>query len=1033
MNLSSYVTTLDTRYRSGIAREHSYRGDLQNILQSVLPNVLVTNEPARIACGAPDYILTQKATGIDVGYIEAKDIGKSLDDKSYNEQFQRYRKSLTNIIFTDYMEFRLFRAGEFASEVRIAEIRKGRIVPLTQNFDHFLNFIREFASHTGQTITTASVLSSMMAGKAKLLAQVIESALTSDVKNEQNTSLKDQMEAFRSILIHDIDEKGFSDLYAQTIAYGMFAARLHDPTPGTFTRQEAAQLIPQTNPFLRKLFQYISGYDIDSRIEWIVNALADVFRATNLPLMLKDFGRSGQKNDPMIHFYETFLSEYDPALRRSRGVWYTPVPVVRFIVAAIDDSLKADFALQKGLADTGQVTVKVDTQNINSRTKKIEQEEKQVHKVQILDPATGTGTFLAEVLKQIHTRFEGQKGVWSSYVEEHLIPRLNGFELLMASYAVAHLKLDLLLQETGYKPRNPERLHVYLTNSLEEYHPDTGTLFASWLSKEANEANYIKRDTPVMVVLGNPPYSRHSMNKGHWLGKLLESYKKEPGTNIKLRERNSKWLNDDYVKFVRYAQHFIDKTGYGVVGYITNHGFIDNPTFRGMRWSLLKSFNKIFVIDLHGNSNIVEAVPSGSANENVFDIKQGVAITIAIRSKPMAKNEVASIKHIDVYGTREEKYAFLESSTLSKIKFQDVLLREPFYFFKNKSYRYVKEYGAWPSLSQIYKSYSTGYYTSCDEIVIGDSAKDLRAKLKKSSLDISFDPAKVRKTTFRPFDIKYVYYDEHLLTRARAKFVARLPDDNIIIITGKSTKNHTADHFYIGDVLSELKCGESSKGSYMFPLWVNESSQGDGFLAEESNINSKVLEQYREIVGAKTSPRAVHMYIYAVMYSPSYRTIFEENIKENFIHIPYPTDAKSFTKLSRHGETLFRLHTLTDPALDHLITSFPEDGDNLISRSIGKGDWKVDEESGGVRVWINDEQYFDEIPVETWELSVGGYFPAQKWLKDRKGSELSFNEIIDYQRVIVALAETVRIMGDIDDVMSGLLDAMDSSVVAGKA
>ena len=322
------------------------------------------------------------------------------------------------------------------------------------------------------------------------------------------------MEAFRSILIHDIDEKGFSDLYSQTIAYGMFAARLHDPTPETFTRQEAAQLIPQTNPFLRKLFQYISGYDIDARIEWIVNALADVFRATNLPLMLKDFGRSTQKNDPMLHFYETFLSEYDPALRRSRGVWYTPEPVVKFIVGAIDDSLKADFSLQKGLADTSQVTIKIDTQTISSRTKKTQQEEKQVHKVQILDPATGTGTFLAEVLKQIHTRFTGQKGIWSSYVEDHLIPRLNGFELLMASYAVAHLKLDMLLQETGYKPRNAERLHVYLTNSLEEHHPDTGTLFASWLSKEANEANYIKRDTPVMVVLGNPPYSRPLHEQG---------------------------------------------------------------------------------------------------------------------------------------------------------------------------------------------------------------------------------------------------------------------------------------------------------------------------------------------------------------------------------------------------------------------------------------------------------------------------------------------------------------------------------------
>jgi predicted helicase len=523
------------------------------------------------------------------------------------------------------------------------------------------------------------------------------------------------------------------------------------------------------------------------------------------------------------------------------------------------------------------------------------------------------------------------------------------------------------------------------------------------------------------------------MNKGHWLSQLLESYKKEPATDTKLRERNSKWLNDDYVKFVRYAQHFIDKTGYGVLGYITNHGFIDNPTFRGMRWSLLKSFNKIFIIDLHGNSNIVEAVPEGSGNENVFDIKQGVAITIAVRSKPMGKNEVASVKHTDVYGTREEKYAFLEENKLSTINFQDVVLREPFYYFENKSYRYVKEYSKWPSIGDIYKAYSTGYYTSCDDIVIGDSVEDLRTRVDGSGLNLTFDVAKVRKTVFRPFDIKYVYYDVKLLTRARAKFVARLPEDNVFIITGKSTKNHSADHFYIGDVFPELKCGESSKGSYMFPLWINEKPQGSGFLPDESNINSKVLERYEEIVGAEATPFRVHMYIYAVMYSPSYRTVFNENIREDFIHIPYPTNAQSFAELSAHGETLFRLHTLIHPALEQLVTSFPAEGSNRLTLSTGKDDWKVDEDKGTVRVWINDEQYFDEVPVEAWELSVGGYFPAQKWLKDRKGRELSFHEIMDYQRVIVALAETVRIMGDIDVVMAGLLDGMDHSDTGAKA
>ncbi|MGE3742993.1 MAG: type ISP restriction/modification enzyme, partial [Geminicoccaceae bacterium] len=383
--------------------------------------------------------------------------------------------------------------------------------------------------------------------------------------------------------------------------------------------------------------------------------------------------------------------------------------------------------------------------------------------------------------------------------------------------------------------------------------------------------------------------------------------------------------------------------------------------------------------------------------------------------------------------TREEKYEFLEQKKLSSIIFQDVILRKPFYYFKNRNYKYVNEYAKWPDMVAIYNAYSTGYYTSCDDIVIGDSVEDLRAKLAGSSLNLTFDSAKVRRTTFRPFDIKYVYYDEKILTRARAKFVARLPEANIFIITGKSTKNRTADHFYIGNSFPELKCGESSKGSYMFPLWVNGKSHGNGFLADESNINSKILEQYKEIVQDDVTAFRVHMYIYAVMYSPSYRAIFGENIREDFIHIPYPVDAKSFTELSAHGETLLRLHTLADPALDQLVTSFPEQGSNRVTLSIGKDDWEVDEDEGTVRVWINDGQFFDGVPVEAWELSVGGYFPAQKWLKDRKGSVLSFHQIMDYQRVIVALSETVRLMGEIDDVIAGLLDGMGNGEMGRKS
>ncbi len=493
--ISEYITSINKRYRLGNATEHTFRGDLQQLIESLIPEIRATNEPKRQKCGAPDYILTKK--DIPIGFIEAKDIGdKDLDGTKATgnkEQFDRYKKSLDNLIFTDYIDFHFYRDGQFVTKIAIGELRDGAIAPLTNNFENFNNLMNDFCLHVGQTIKSSKKLAEMMAGKARMLSNIIENALVSDETHDEDSTLKDQMNGFKQVLIHDIKPKEFSDIYAQTIAYGMFAARLHDPSLKTFSRQEAAELIPKTNPFLRKLFTYVAGPDIDERIKWIVDSLADVFRATDVAELLKNFGKSTQTEDPIIHFYETFLSEYDPALRKARGVWYTPQPVVNFIVRAVDDILKTEFDLPQGLADNSKTKIKVDFQG--------KQKEQEVHKVQILDPATGTGTFLAEVIKQIHNKFEGQQGIWSKYVETNLIPRLNGFELLMASYAMAHLKLDLLLTETGYKPTKDQRFRVYLTNSLEEHHPDTGTLFSNWLSTEANEANHIKRDTPVMVVM----------------------------------------------------------------------------------------------------------------------------------------------------------------------------------------------------------------------------------------------------------------------------------------------------------------------------------------------------------------------------------------------------------------------------------------------------------------------------------------------------------------------------------------------------
>lgn len=655
MTIQQYITKIDTLFKTGNAREHSYRGDLQSLIMAILPDVLVTNEPARVACGAPDYVLTRK--DVPIGYIEAKDIGVDLKDKKLKEQFDRYKAGLTNLIFTDYLDFHFYKDGEFVTKIAIARLEfpssggvpegrggssGGEIIPIPENFEQFTNLIINFAQTISQTIKSPTKLAQMMAGKAKLMADVIEKSLNADDEKEIRSSIKSQMLSFQQMLIHDIDNKSFADIYAQTIAYGMFAARYHDPTLPTFSREEAASLIPKSNPFLRKLFQDIAGYDLDNRLVWIVEELVSIFLASDVAQIMKNFGKSTKQEDPVVHFYETFLGEYNPALRKARGVWYTPQPVVNFIVRAVDDILKTEFGLKEGLADTSKIKIKkkavTQTLGKNAKLKEVETEV-EVHKVQILDPATGTGTFLAEVVKHIHKKFEGQQGIWSQYVTNDLIPRLNGFELLMASYAMAHLKIDMLLTETGYKPQQfpssggvsegrggDQRFRIFLTNSLEEAHPDTQTLFSSWLSDEADQANAIKRDAPVMVVMGNPPYSVSSSNKSKWIESLTADYKKD------LNEKSYNSLSDDYVKFIRFGQHFIDKNGSGILAYISNNSFIDGIIHRQMRKHLLESFDKIYILDLHGNAKKKEVCPDGSPDQNVFDIMQGVSINIFIKS-----------------------------------------------------------------------------------------------------------------------------------------------------------------------------------------------------------------------------------------------------------------------------------------------------------------------------------------------------------------------------------------------------------------
>lgn len=1067
MIIQNYIDKINKRFKTGISTEHTYRGDLQILLENLVSDVIITNEPRRVACGSPDYIITTK-DDIPVAYIEAKDIGKDLSSKDYKEQFDRYKKSLNNIIFTDYMDFWLYKDGEFITSVKIAEIKNNAIVSLPQNFDQFNTLIKDFCIRTGQTITSASKLAKMMAGKAKMLAKVIEISLTSDEENQEDSTLKDQMNAFKDILIHDITPKEFSDIYSQTIAYGMFAGRLHDKTMETFTRQEASELIPKSNPFLRKLFQYIAGYDLDTRIVWIVDALADIFRATDVNTLLKNFGKATQKHDPIIHFYETFLSEYDPALRKARGVWYTPEPVVNFIVRAVDDILKTEFSLPEGLSDTSKTKIKIKTLTKTGKAKEVEIEQ-EVHKVQILDPATGTGTFLSEVVKHIYKGFEGQQGIWSNYVENHLIPRLNGFELLMASYAMAHLKLDMLLSETGYKPKKEKRFRIYLTNSLEEHHADTGTLFATWLSQEANEANHLKRDTPVMVILGNPPYSGESSNKGDWIMSLMEDYKKEPNTKEKLKEKNPKWINDDYVKFLRYGQYLIEKNGEGILGFINPHGFLDNPTFRGMRWNLLKTYDKIYTIDLHGNTKKKETCPDGSPDVNVFDIEQGVSINILIKTGKKKSNELGKIYHYNLYGRRDLKYEFLWRNSIYNIYYKEIETLAPQFYFVQKNFEGQNKYQEGFSLSEIFPVNSVGIVTARDHFTIyenkeqlkktindfislgieeartkynlGEDVRDWKVNLaQKDLIDSKLDNKNICEIAYRPFDSRYTYYTGkskgfHCMPRGNIMkhFHQR---ENIALMSCKQFKAFdNYQHSFITNSIfeSSLVSNKTSEISYGFPLYLytteNDGQQSIQELPDRlPNINEKNITLISEKIlltftnekcteDNTFAPIDILDYIYAVLHSPTYREKYNELLKIDFPRIPYPKDRDVFWKLVKLGSELRQIHLLESPKVKQYITTYPNEGNNVITRSLNKNDWELyDEDNQLGRVWINDDQYFDRVPLVVWEFYIGGYQPAQKWLKDRRNRELTYDEILHYQKIIVALNETDRLMKEIDKI-----------------
>lgn len=1044
-------------HKTGRATEHSYRPAFVDLINGLEDGITALNEPKRVDCGAPDFIIQRG--NIVVGHLEAKDVDVDIRNlKGANKkQQQRYLEALPNLIYSNGLDWDFYRDGQLLESVTIGSLGAG-IQPDVDQFSKLESLLADFISQTPISITSPRELAERMAGKAKLIKPVFYNALAADLESGDDTELAFQYETFRDNLIHDIEPEGFADIYAETICYGMFAARLHDDTLDTFSRHEALDKLPKTNPFLKNLFSYVAGGGLDERIAWIIDDLADIFRATDVAAIMAGFGKLTGRQDPFLHFYETFLAVYNPDKRKSRGVWYTPEPVVNFIVRAVDEVLQTELGLSDGLADTSKVKIEWDTGQpaLTKAGKPMKHGknaviEKEVHRVQLLDPATGTGTFLAEVIKQIAPKIKClAPGMWSGYVENELMPRIHGFEILMASYAMCHMKLDMVLTELGYKPSsNPPRQSVYLTNSLEEGDPPNYSLpFARWLANEVKLANTIKRDMPIMCVIGNPPYLGEGGVSAGWIGSLMDDYKKEPGGKEKLKERNPKWLNDLYVRFLRMSSHLIEKNGEGVLGFITNHGYLDNPTFRGMRWHLLQSFDKIWILDLHGNSKKKERSPDGSKDENVFDIMQGVSIIIAVKKKD-GGDGLAEVMHGDLWGSRKGKYEALGNSGLNDGLFAALEYAAPQYSFVRRDMAAFETYQNGFAINDFMPVNSVGIVTSRDSLVIDDDKPKLVAKInrfvdtlrtddevrsefypgRKPGKYLPGDNAKwklsearqslalqawmddLQPIAYRPFDNRSILYRDDMIERGRYDVMRHmLGGANIGIGTARSNKNPTPDHFYVVNTIMETKCAESSTQSSLFLLYLYPEDKDLHATERQINFDPKLYAKLQKLAEhpkhGTPNEVAVFDYIYGVLHCLAYREKYAEFLKSDFPRIPWPASPDEFWHVSAKGSELRRLHLMEPSAVGDTPYPFTGDGHNVVD-TISKTSFRDG------KVWINKTQYFADVPEVAWSFYIGGYQPAQKWLKDRKNRVLSFDDVKHYQRIIKVLTETNRIMADI--------------------
>jgi hypothetical protein len=1055
--LEAYLKRICEVAQMGDAREESYYSSLEELLRTFADstnrkNVRITVLPKKTEAGNPDLRVWDGRQQI-VGYIEAKEpLVENLDYVENSKQLERYRHTFPNLILTNFSEFRLYRNGKLIDKVSLARpfiIHELRTVPPVENKGAFLNLLDRFFCFSLPKAYTAESLAIELAKRTSFLRdQVVSEELKVD-----EDSILGFYQAFREYLITGLTKEGFADLYSQTVTFGLFAARTR--SKNAFNRKLAYSYVPKTIGMLRDVFRFISLGELTDQMECIVDDISEVLAVADVNEILREFYDEGKGKDPIYYFYETFLAKYDPEERERRGVYYTPEPVVSYIVRSLDIILTEHFQKDVGFASQG---------------------------VTVLDPAAGTLTFLAEATKLAVEEFTAKWGGGGkeSFLREHILRNFYAFELMMAPYVIGHLKMSLLLDRLGYSLKENERVKFYLTNTLEMAESKQSSFPGiSSLSGESYVAMGIKKKTPILVILGNPPYSGTPANpseeqvtikKGQaytagfniqedklrggyklvpqvreakrdrkikrktWIGELIEYYKLIDGQW--LDERNPKWLQDDYVKFIRFAQWKIDQNGEGVLGFITNHSYLDNPTFRGMRQSLMNSFNEIYVLDLHGSYLKKERCPDNTEDENVFDIRQGVAISLFIKKKGLEKK----VFHSERWGLREGKYEWLLGNDIKTTEWKEIKPKSEFYLFIPREEALLEAYNKYPKTTEIFPTSSVGIVTSRDDFVIDFDRQPLVGRIKvfrdkelsdeviiqafklkdkanwkvakareKVSKDDSWQEA-ITQITYRPFDIRWIFYHDELIERPRKEVMHHMMHENLGLIINRQIRIDKIRHFLATNLPADFHILETANASaYLCPLYLHPDKEdmfGQESQERKPNLNPKLIESLAEVYRKEPTPEEIFYYIYGILYSNVYRSKYAEFLKTDFPRVPFTTNYELFSTIGKYGSKLVDLHLMQSAGLNNPIVKFEGSGDYGVR--------KVRYEEKGKQVYINDGQHFEGIKKEVWEYQIGGYQVLDKWLKDRE--RLSLDDIKYYCRIAIALEKTIEIQRDIDNI-----------------